>query len=139
MLYTKSQAILDRFSTALLYAHSMSIGARLRELRNSMELNQEQFGEICGVTKGMVSQWELDIVTPPTDRLMEIHKKHPFSFDWLLNGETVYSTTNRKIGSALMAMEQSADYVQEAAVQAVLTTCELAQRAKANGAGHKDG
>lgn len=98
-------------------------------------MNQEQLGELCGVTKGMVSQWELDIVTPPTDRLLELHKKLAFSFDWLLNGDTVYSTTNPKIGSAMMVMEQSADYVQEAAVQAVLTTCELAKRAKANGTG----
>ncbi len=114
----------------------MSIGTRLRQLRTSHGLNQDRFGELCGVTKGMVSQWELDIVTPPTDRLLELHKKLAFSYDWLLNGDTVYSTTNRKIGSAMMAMEQSADYVQDAAVQAVLTTCELAQRAKANGTNH---
>lgn len=62
------------------------------------------------------------------------------SADWLDDeiGEmipTVYSTTNPKIGSALRLMEQSADYVQEAAVTAVLTTCELAARAKANGHG----
>ncbi len=114
----------------------MSIGTRLRLLRTSHGLNQDRFGELCGVTKGMVSQWELDIVTPPTDRLLELHKKLAFSYDWLLNGDTVYSTTNRKIGSAMMAMEQSADYVQDAAVQAVLTTCELAQRAKANGTNH---
>jgi len=100
-------------------------------------MNQEQLGELCGgVTKGMVSQWELDIVTPPTDRLLELHKHLSFSFDWLLNGGTVYSTSNPKIGAAMTVMEQSADYVQEAAVKAVLTTCELAARAKANGSTH---
>lgn len=136
MLYTQSQAYLDPHGLEVLYPAQMSIGTKLRQLRTSHGLSQERFGELCGVTKGMVSQWELDIVTPPTDRLLELHKKLPFSFDWLLNDDNVYSTTNRKIGSAMMAMEQSADYVQEAAVQAVLTTCELAKRAKENGAGH---
>lgn len=113
----------------------MSIGARIRQLRTKNNLTGDEFGELCGVTKGMVSQWESDLVTPTTDRLLELHKKLAFSFDWLLNGETVYTTSNPKIGSAMMVMEQSADYVQEAAVKAVLTTCELAERAKANGTG----
>lgn len=111
----------------------MTIGARIRQLRNQNSLSGEKFGELCGVSKGMVSQWESDLVTPPTERLLELHKHLAFSFDWLLNGSTVYSTTNPKIGSAMMAMEQSADYVQDAAVSAVLSTCELAERAKANG------
>ena len=118
-----------------MYAGEMTIGARLRQLRIKNGLSGEKFGELCDVTKGMVSQWESDTVTPPTDRLLQLHKHLSFSFDWLLNGETVYSTTNRKIGCAMQVMEQSADYVQDAAVSAVLSTCELAQRAKANGSG----
>lgn len=133
MLYKQSQVFLDPLYLGLLYAGLMSIGKRLEQLRTSKSLTQEQIGEICGVTKGMVSQWELDIVTPPTGRLLKLHERINFSFDWLLNGDTVYSTTNQKIGAALTVMEQSADYVQDAAVQAVLTTCELAKRAKANG------
>lgn len=40
-----------------------------------------------GVTKGMVSQWENDTVTPPMDRLIELRKNIDFSFDWLLTGQ----------------------------------------------------
>ena len=40
-----------------------------------------------GVSKGMVSQWENNIVTPPMDRLIELHKHLDFSFDWLLTGD----------------------------------------------------
>lgn len=134
MLYEQSQVLLDPVDLALLYAANMTIGGKLRQLRLSNSLNQERFGELCGVTKGMVSQWELDIVRPPTERLLELRKKIAFSFDWLLNdGDTVYSTSNPKIGSAMLVMEHSPDYVQEAAVTAVLTTCELAERAKSNG------
>lgn len=112
----------------------MTIGARIRQLRKQHGLSGESFGALCGVTKGMVSQWESDRVVPSTDKLLELHKHLPFSFDWLLDGVDAYSTRNRKIAAALQVMERSPDYVQDAAVQAVLTTCELAERAKANGA-----
>lgn len=133
MLNTNSQAPLNRLCLVVLYPALMSIGARIRQLRIKNRLTGEEFGALCGVTKGMVSQWESDLVTPPTDRMIELRKKLVFSFDWLINGETTYTTSNPKIGSAMMVMEQSPDYVQDAAVKAVLTTCELAKRAKANG------
>lgn len=111
----------------------MSIGARIRQLRIAKGLSGDKFGELCGVTKGMVSQWESDLVTPPTDRLIELHKKIEFSFDWLLNGIEAYTTSDPKIIAAAKIMEGSPDYVKDAAVQAVLTTSELAKRAKENG------
>lgn len=64
----------------------MSIGIRFRQFRQHLGLSQEKIGELVGVTKGMVSQWECDTVTPPMDRLIELRKHHEFSFDWLLTG-----------------------------------------------------
>lgn len=64
----------------------MSIGARIRQLREHHNLSGEKFGELCGVTKGMVSQWESDTSTPPTDRLRELKKHLSFSLDWLIDG-----------------------------------------------------
>lgn len=138
MLYTTSQVILDQVRLGFLYPDGMSIGTRLRQLRTSRSLSQDKLGELCGVTKGMVSQWELNIVTPPTDRLLELHKHLKFSFDWLLNGEddaTTYATNDPKLVAVMHALEDRAEYVKDAAVTAVLTTCELAERAKANGTG----
>lgn len=117
----------------------MSIGARIRQLRLANQLSGTKFGELCGVTKGMVSQWESDQSVPSTDKLMELHKKLDFSFDWLLNGIEAYTTADPKIIATAKAMEQSAEYVKDAAVQAVLTTCELAKRAKENGKGNGTG
>lgn len=114
----------------------MTLGARIRQLRTQNQLSGDKFGELCGVTKGAVSQWESDLVKPPIDKLLELLelRKHiSFSFDWLIGGEDTFTTSNPKIGAAMMVMEQSPVYVQEAAVSAVLTTCELAKRAKANG------
>lgn len=138
MLYPTSQVFLDPLCLGFLYPDRMTIGTRLRHIRTSHSLSQEKLGELCGVTKGMVSQWELDIVTPPTDRLLEIHKHMKFSFDWLLNGgdsATTYATSDPKLVAVMHALEDRAEYVKDAAVAAVLTTCEPAERAKANGTG----
>lgn len=133
MLYTTSQVFLDQPRLGLLYSYEMTIGARLRQLRISWGLTQDKLGELCDVSKGMVSQWELNIVTPPTDRLIELRKHHNFSYDWLLNGETVYSTTDPKIIAVAKVMEPAAEYEKDNYVQVVLTNAELAKRAKANG------
>lgn len=108
----------------------MSIGARLRQLRKANGLSGEKLGELCGVTKGMVSQWESDLVTPPTDRLLELHKHIAFSFDWLLQGEgaaLAYTTTDPRIVQLLQALEPAAPYVKEAAVETVLRTIDLVE------------
>ncbi len=84
----KSQAPLNLKCLTSLYNNHMSIGARIRQLRQHYGYSQEKFGELCGgVTKGMVSQWESDASVPPYERLREFKSKgHQFSFDWLLEG-----------------------------------------------------
>lgn len=59
----------------------------MRQLRIQHGKNQEQFGELCGVSKGMVSQWESDTVTIPVDRVIALRRQMDFSIDWLLTGE----------------------------------------------------
>lgn len=115
MLNTQSQAPLNQICLALLYAGPMSIGTRLRQLRKANNLSGDKFGELCGVTKGMVSQWETGDTTPPTDRLLELHKHLEFSFDWLLNGEgeddaTTYTTSDPALVEILKALEPRGDY-----------------------------
>lgn len=107
----------------------------MRQLRNRHHLTGEKFGELCGITKGMVSQWESDIATPTTDKLLELRKHIDFSIDWLLFGEVEkrYSTSDPKIGRILQVLEPQAEYVKDAAVSAVLTNCELANKARGNG------
>lgn len=61
----------------------MSTGSRLRELREHHKLNQETIGEICGVSKGMVSQWENNEVIPPVHRMLQLKQKYNFKLDWL--------------------------------------------------------
>lgn len=107
----------------------------MRQLRKRHHLSGERFGELCGVTKGMVSQWESDLVIPTTDKLMELRRHIEFSFDWILYGEAekLYSTRDHKLGRILQVLEPQPDYVKEAAASAVLTSCELADKARGNG------
>lgn len=65
----------------------MNMGPRLIELRRKYKLNQSQLGEMCGVSKAAVSQWETGVSTPEIKKLLIIRSKLAFSFDWLITGE----------------------------------------------------
>jgi transcriptional regulator with XRE-family HTH domain len=47
----------------------MSLGRRLRELREAAGLSQDQIASIAGVSRNAVSQWESDKTRPSTSRL----------------------------------------------------------------------
>lgn len=114
----------------------MSIGARLRQLRLANGLTQDQIGEICGVTKGMVSQWESDTVTPPTERLVALRGRLTFSLDWLMAdagpppgteeeerklAELYRHTDNRGRRSIFRVAEQESSYSKESVAPRVAT------------------
>ncbi|MEP6605904.1 MAG: helix-turn-helix transcriptional regulator [Nitrosospira sp.] len=63
------------------------MGPRLIQLRRRYKLNQSRLGELCGVTKAAVSQWETGISTPEIKKLVELRSKLLFSLDWLITGE----------------------------------------------------
>lgn len=119
----------------------MRYGERLRlarETAKGYKVTQAALAELAGIDQSLISQLETSLTAEGSQYTNRFARVLGISADWLADeiGEmipSVYSTTNPKIGRAMMVMEQSADYVQEAAVTAVLTTCELAARAKANG------
>lgn len=69
-----------------LYSPIMSIGGRIRQLRQHYRLSQEAFGDLCSVTKGAVSQWESDETIPDTQKILMLREKLEFSCDWVLFG-----------------------------------------------------
>ncbi|MBI3096370.1 MAG: helix-turn-helix domain-containing protein [Rhodocyclales bacterium] len=116
----------------------MTIGARFRQLRLHLKLSGEQIGGICGVSKGMVSQWESDSTIPPVDRLIALAGVHEFSIDWVLlnKGQMIPNgvyITDPKLIAFCGAMEPVAEYVKDAAVDAALRAKELAAKARENG------
>lgn len=136
MLNPFSQAPLNQTHLAFLYAGPMSIGSRLRQLRKANKLSGDKFGELCGVTKGMVSQWESGQSAPPTDRLLELRKHLNFSFDWLLDGDDddvqMYATSDPTLGQILKALEPRPEYLKETALKTVLSTIDLVDHAHAD-------
>jgi transcriptional regulator with XRE-family HTH domain len=65
------------------------MGPRLIQLRRRYKLSQAKLGELCGVSKAAVSQWETGVSFPDIKKLVELHSKLDFSFDWLIAGEEV--------------------------------------------------
>jgi DNA-binding transcriptional regulator YiaG len=53
-----------------------TIGYKVRQLRETLNESQKQFGERFNVTQGEVSQWENNKKEPPRD-VLEIHKPSP--------------------------------------------------------------
>ena len=140
-LNNKSQLSLNPLCFMPLYHRGMSIGGRFRRLRQHLDLSGDQIGEICGVSKSMVSQWESDSTTPPTERLVALAEKYDFSMDWLLrNKGPMFAVgmyvTDRKIMAAVTAMEPLPAYGKDQVVKSVVEVAQLiaaATAAKPNG------
>lgn len=98
-LNVRCQAQLNPQGLMLLYANGMTIASRIVQLRlahKPKKLSQDAFGELCGVSKSAVSQWESGATEPDIKTLIKLRSKLAFSLDWLLTGEgdmgSVYKT-----------------------------------------------
>ena len=122
-----SQGNLNNIFPVRIYASDMSIGARIRQLREQNKLSGEQFGELCGVSKGMVSHWESDTNTPTIDRILQLRAKLDFSIEWLVAGEIDSYTTRMRpaIKNLLMVAEHLPDQAVHALTREGATIAEL--------------
>ncbi len=57
---------------------------RIKELRNSLGINQVEFGKKLGVTKQCISNWENGNIQPSIDMLIKICNAFSISSDYLL-------------------------------------------------------
>ncbi len=64
-----------------------SIGKRIRELRTTLKLTQDQFGVKIGVKNGVVSAWEKGAAPVPEGRIRIIRDEYNANMDWILKGE----------------------------------------------------
>lgn len=60
-------------------------GDRLKTLRNSKNLSQEELSQILGVRKSSISNWEKDKATPTFEMVNKIAQYFGVSIDYLLN------------------------------------------------------
>ena len=61
-----------------------SIGDRIYSLRKKLGLSQEEFANRIGVTRQVVSKWEMNQVIPLTDKLEKISEEFNISYDEIL-------------------------------------------------------
>ena len=63
---------------------SVDFGSKLKELRINARLTQEQLGKQIGVTKSVISFYELQERSPSPDVLVKLAKVFQVSTDYLL-------------------------------------------------------
>lgn len=76
-------------------------GERLKELRKTKNLTQENIGELCGVGKATISNWESNSTDPPLETVMKLANYFGVSIDFLLGNETNSPNTIDKVNQAL--------------------------------------
>lgn len=119
----------------------MTYGERLKLARTQAGLTQEALAKLVGMKQPSLAYLENpDSRAKGSEFTVKLARVLGVSIEWLDDeiGEmhpTIYSTSDPKLVSILKALEPQAEYVKDAAASAVLTTCELAERAKANGNG----
>lgn len=81
----------------------------------------------------MISQWESDIGTPPTDRIIKLQKRLNFSVDWLLFGDTPPEERMRTpVRDLLKVAESLPDYAVSKLVNEGQTYAEIIAGTKAD-------
>ena len=69
----------------------MNMGNRIRELRLSLGMTQEELASICNVSRQSISKWEADTALPETEKLLILGETFRVSMDVLLKDELTLS------------------------------------------------
>ncbi len=75
----------------------MTLGNRIKTSRVATGLTQVQLGDLVGVTKGAVSNWEKDRDNPTLDNLREIGHACSVSLAWLHVAEGAEPLTREQL------------------------------------------
>ena len=77
----------------------MTIGQKIAHIRKTHGLTQEAFGEKLGVTRQTVSKWELDVISPSVENIVQICRMFSISTDSLLHSTATVQIYEQKIPS----------------------------------------
>ena len=80
------------------------VGARIRQARERKGLSQEALAELLNVTKGLVSQYETGLTSPPSKRFSQLAEVLGVSADWLLTGGEPEEQTKAQTKTELEAL-----------------------------------
>lgn len=87
-------------------------GERLRELRKSRGLTQEELGEVLGVTKASICCYEKGTRTPTLENLMDLVVYFGVSADYLIGSEVFITLKDKKDKNYVMTKEE-VDFINE--------------------------
>lgn len=76
-----------------------SFGERLYEARRKSGLSQEAFSDKLGVSRQMISKWELGTATPRTSRMKKICETLQISCDELVTGKKLDLDNKSKVAN----------------------------------------
>lgn len=66
----------------------MSLGDRIKKLREELKISKKELGELIGVSQSAVNQWEKGVNYPAQKRLIELSRVFNSSYEWLVNGQS---------------------------------------------------
>ncbi len=65
----------------------MSVGSRIKELRNSLDLTQQKFADRLGIQRGIIGKYEVDVSDPSDAAISLICREFNVREAWLRDGE----------------------------------------------------
>ena len=64
----------------------MSVGSRIKELRNSLDLTQQKFADRLGIQRGIIGKYEVDVSAPSDAVISLICRVFNVRESWLRDG-----------------------------------------------------
>ena len=65
----------------------MSVGSRIKELRNYLDLTQQKFADRLGIQRGIIGKYEVDVSAPSDAVISLICREFNVREAWLRDGE----------------------------------------------------
>lgn len=65
----------------------MSVGSRIKELRNSLDLTQQKFADRLGIQRGIIGKYEVDVSAPSDAVISLICREFNVREAWLRDGD----------------------------------------------------
>lgn len=84
----------------------MTIGRKITQIRKTKGLTQEEFGEKLGVTRQTVSKWELDVISPSVENIVQISRFFGISTDALLHSTATVQVYDQKVPTVTLHEEK---------------------------------
>jgi transcriptional regulator with XRE-family HTH domain len=86
-----------------------SIGSRIREVRNNLNLSQEELAASLDVSRSVLSQIEIDKIRPSVDLITRLVKRYRVDYKWLMEGKKHPGQQDAGMDNLLMKESRSDD------------------------------